>query len=687
MDALIVKLPDSTIQKIAAGEVITRPVNVVKELLENSIDAGATNIRITLEQGGLKLIEIVDNGHGIARSNAQLLCQRYATSKINTADDLTRISTFGFRGEALASISEMAEIEVKSFNMMTDKLGWQAHYKHGVPTGPIVEKYLQLPGTQIKVHDLFSNAMPRKNAMAASFMDEKKSITDLIMRFAIHHREKITLSLRDGSSNTANDLVCSIAPTFIGPCIGSFYGMEMENNLIDFSIKSNLTEIPLGEDEPPKADIYVAFSYKKSTTNVHQSTLILFVNNRLVECDELRREIAALVFEQLSMKHFISVFYIALSVPPQDVDVNTHPAKATVTLSYQQDIIALILKEIRNKFQENLATQVVQTKVSSQKTIGELIKNSSNNQTISQRAPLTQTNEQRLRNLAPGCFSQPTIPTPTKRPYDLVHTDSLQMNLSQLRLPPSRVRRDLKLRSIHELRDQVALEKSTDNIKTIKNSVFVGLFDHDRALIQHDTKLYAINLKAYLKEQLYQFYLFDFGNFPPIEILPPGNKILFMIETYLKDIQKHEPTVFNSLTFQTPESVISKLLSHSGMLQDYLSLEFTRNEVFTIPCIIPDHVPNLTFLGRFFVDLANKVDYSEERECFHKMGRVVADFYSEPPANLTNMKVHKKYHELVNTRLYEAIKRYLLIPDWLFTKENICQITDTKDLYKVFERC
>ena len=274
---IITKLPDSTIQMIAAGEVITRPTNVVKELLENSIDAGATNIRVNIEQGGLKLIEIVDNGYGISRSNAELLCQRYTTSKLRSANDLTKLSTFGFRGEALSSISEVAKVEVRSFNLNTDKVGWHGIYRHGKLMMPPVDKYLQLPGTQIRVTELFSSTQSRRNSLICSFIDEKKNITDLITRFAIHHRNKITLSLNDKATS---DLVCSIAPIAMAPCIGNFYGSDMEANLFELDIKN---------DDSYTVDIHIAFTYKKSSGNLHQSTMILFVNDLLVECDELKK--------------------------------------------------------------------------------------------------------------------------------------------------------------------------------------------------------------------------------------------------------------------------------------------------------------------------------------------------------------------------------------------------------------
>lgn len=155
----------------------------------------------------------------------------------------------------------------------------------------------------------------------------------------------------------------------------------------------------------------------------------------------------------------------------------------------------------------------------------------------------------------------------------------------------------------------------------------------------------------------------------------------------MEDLAKHEKSCYDKLQYNTSETVIKKLLDHSAMFEDYLGLKITETEILTIPCIMPDEIPNLVFLGRFLVDLVNKVNYSEERECLRQIGRVIANFYSEPPANLKNMGEHRKYHDVVETKLYVAIKNYLLIPEWLFNKENICQISDTKDLYKVFERC
>lgn len=676
---IINRLPDATIQQIAAGEVITRPANAVKELVENSIDAGAHNIRVIIEQGGSKSIEVIDNGHGIAKHNAALLCQRYATSKLRTANDLYSISTFGFRGEALSSISEVADIDVKSFNKQADNMGWHGRYKHGILIAPPEEKFVEQPGTQIKVTELFSDTQPRKNYLMSSFYDEKKAITELITKLAIHHRNKITFVLNERASS---ELVCSLAPVEMGSCIGNFYGVDME---------ANLMEIALNHDATYKTDIHMAFTYKKSSgSTLHQNTMILFVNDRLVDCDELKREVGALILEFFGNKQYVSLIYIALTVPSCDVDVNTHPAKATVTLHYQQEIIGLILRTLRVKFSEELSSSVVPSK-GIQKTISELIQHSSSTQP---QAPISslRVNEQRLKQLAPNCLTQNASTTTfQKRPYEQVHNDSSQPTIysQQSRIPPSRNRRDLRLHSISSLRDKIFSEKTSDpaSIQVIKGSVFVGIFDHNRALIQHETKLYAINLKSFVKEYVYQNYIVDFGNFPPIEILPPGNKIHFMIDTHLKHLRNHEPSAIDKLTFKTADAIIDELMTHTTMFEDYLTLKITFREVNTIPAIILEHVPNLVYLGEFLVRLANDVDYKCERDCFQQIGRILADFYSQPPANMKDMRVHKRYHQFVEVRLYESIRRFLILPDWLLTMENICQISDTKDLYKVFERC
>lgn len=788
--ATIHKLPESTIRMIAAGEVITKPVNVVKELLENSLDAGATNVRVTIEQGGLSFIEIVDNGSGIARSDAELLCQRYATSKLNTADDLARVTSFGFRGEALASISEVAEVEVKSFNPTSDCMGWQAQYQSGQMLDQIQDKYIRV-GTQIIVKNLFSKIDRRKKALEIASKDEKKAILDLMMRYAIHHRDKVTMILTDSKPP---DLLCVMSPVELGPCLGSLFGIEIENNLIYFEFENK---------NQYEAQGTVAFSYK--TNSVYNGSIFfLFINDRLVECQDLKQEVDGLIQQYLNRKENTPFTYITLKVPQDEIDVNTHPAKATVTLQNQTEIIALIITSFREKLSDNLENKSIKLNNSKAK----LFTTQSFNNSQKLGGSDSELGTPRLKLLAPGSLSQPEphqsqkSVLPSLRPFEIVHTDSKQTRLNQFfddkklksksnreiirpwpgidnlnydevkklktnndetvdnasrvdleaekvnrielveinsdtscpatviigdsasdtvgtcaenlniqndvnfsedsnsqkqqeeimedieRRKPQRERRELKLFSLKLLREKVLKRRSPGFSKFIKNTEFVGIFDHKHGLIQHETGLYALNLKALFEEQCYQFYLFDLGNFPPIQILPPGNKIQFFVQTYLDDIQKHERKLYDSLEFNTPDLVVGKLLKHSAMLEDYLSITMTEDEILTIPNIIPDEIPNLIFLGEFLVKLANKVDFRDEYRSIKRIGKIIADFYSAPPANLKDFEVHKRYHDFMENKMWPAIKAYLIVPK-KFEEPSlyIVKITDTKDLYKVFERC
>lgn len=160
---MIRKLPEEVIIKIAAGEVIERPVNGLKELMENSIDAGATAISMSVSDGGLSRLEIADNGKGIHPDDYPLLCERFATSKLSTYQDLDRIGSFGFRGEALASLSYVGNVEVIS-RIKENNLAYKAEFKDGKLIGDLSPVSRNV-GTTIKVSNLFLNLTVRRKSL------------------------------------------------------------------------------------------------------------------------------------------------------------------------------------------------------------------------------------------------------------------------------------------------------------------------------------------------------------------------------------------------------------------------------------------------------------------------------------------------------------------------------------------
>lgn len=179
-DNIIRKLDETVVNRIAAGEVIQRPANALKELLENSLDAGATSISVLAGHGGLRLLQITDNGSGIRSQDLKIVCERFTTSKLREFNDLTSIQTFGFRGEALASVSHVAKLTILT-KTKDSPCGYKSSYCDGKPVEAKPKPCAANQGTQITVEDLFYN-VPTRLRVLKSPSDEFNRISDVITK-------------------------------------------------------------------------------------------------------------------------------------------------------------------------------------------------------------------------------------------------------------------------------------------------------------------------------------------------------------------------------------------------------------------------------------------------------------------------------------------------------------------------
>ena len=341
-------LSDSVANKIAAGEVVERPASVVKELLENSLDAGATRIRIEVEGGGRKLIAISDNGCGMGQDDAMLAFERHATSKIHDADDLLNIATLGFRGEALPSIAS-----VSRFTLETRQQDDQAGTRIEIAGGKLlkVEETGVPPGTAITVRDLFFNTPARKKFLRSE-STELSQIASLVTHYALAHPDKHF----ELHSATHNMLTASPVKTH-AERLYQIFGRETLDQLIPAAAETDLERA--GIPEPPpwrRAEDYEqpvagkarlhGFVSKPELQKLNRNSIFVFVNQRLVR-DRLVQHALTDAYRNIIPPTVFPVVLLFIELPPTEVDANVHPAKTEVRFRQQTFIHDFVRDSVR----------------------------------------------------------------------------------------------------------------------------------------------------------------------------------------------------------------------------------------------------------------------------------------------------------------------------------------------------
>ncbi len=323
----IQQLSASVINKIAAGEVIERPASVVKELLENSVDAGATQIEVSLENGGLELIRIADNGSGIPEDQLMLAVTSHATSKIENANDLFNVGTFGFRGEALASITEVSQSTIRSRTPDSD-CGFELVVNGGnhepiAPCGCPV-------GTTIEVRQLFYNTPVRQKFLKTA-QTERGHIAEAFTRVALANPNVQMTLLNNGK------VLHQLAATESwSERIKAFFGPEIGDNLIPIS----------NEDDAVSVSGFVVDPAVSRSNNRMQ---YLFLNERYIRDRSLQHALSE-AYRGLLMVGRYPICFLRMQMPFEMVDVNVHPAKLEVRFQNGGSVYRQLLGTLRNKF-------------------------------------------------------------------------------------------------------------------------------------------------------------------------------------------------------------------------------------------------------------------------------------------------------------------------------------------------
>lgn len=326
----IKELQTSLANKIAAGEVVERPSSVVKELLENAIDADATEINIEVEQSGISSIRVVDNGSGIEQDDLALVFHRHATSKLDADDDLFHIRTLGFRGEALASISSVAKVTLKTCT--DNENGHEVYAENGVIINQKPAKAKK--GTDILVESLFYNT-PARLKYIKSLYTELGKITDIVNRMAMSH-PNIRISLvSDGKT-----LISTNGSRRTNEVMAEIYGMKVAKDLVHIS--GNTSDYHLE-----------GFVAKPEHSRSNRHYISIFINGRYIKNFVLNKAIQEGYHTLLTIGRF-PICYINIQMDPILVDVNVHPTKLEVRLSKEEQLYELIVNKIREAFKDRI---------------------------------------------------------------------------------------------------------------------------------------------------------------------------------------------------------------------------------------------------------------------------------------------------------------------------------------------
>ncbi|KAL0860969.1 hypothetical protein ABMA27_009500 [Loxostege sticticalis] len=742
---IIRKLSEEVVNRIAAGEIVQRPANALKELIENSLDAKSTNIIITVKAGGLKYLQIQDNGTGIRFEDLDIVCERFTTSKLQQYEDLREISTYGFRGEALASISHIAHLTILT-KTASGKCAYKASYENGKLKGP-KKACAGNNGTQITVEDLFYNVIARKKALRSP-SEEYSHIMEVVGGYAIHNSH-VGFTLKKFGENT--DMKTPIKSSVVDN-VRIIYGNAIARELMEIKLEDPMLKLQLHG-----YITNVNYSHKKGT-------MLLFINHRLVDSQAIRKGVES-VYSTYLPKNAHSFVYLSLELDPRNVDVNVHPTKHEVQFLYEEQIIEKIKSCIESKLLSCNSTRVMytQARLPGATAVEEIVKKTTegakvyaNNmvrvdpdvQKINKFFPTVAKELENKRELVPSETDTNndtvrSVVNDKNEDEDIFEEDALTEEITDknnglipnivideadeevlessvvnepseaIKHMPDRwkgytaadqanatyidpkesfktrtfkyERIETKLTSVKQLRLDVENKCNSNLREILANLIFIACIDCHKSLIQHSTKLYLCDTTRLSEELFYETMLYDFQNFGLIKMSNP----LPLEELFVLGLSSQETEWDPDLgdMREMARQMTELLLSKRAMLYEYFSLEINEEgELLALPLLLDGHTPFMGALPTYLVRLVTEVNWDSEKECFDSFSRQTAAFYSQPNPD-PNLEAQKSEYWKQEHVIFPAIRRNFLPPASFVNNGAILQIANLNDLYKVFERC
>ncbi|KAM8858487.1 DNA mismatch repair protein Mlh1 [Spinachia spinachia] len=717
MAGVIRRLDETVVNRIAAGEVIQRPANAVKEMIENCLDAKSTNIQVTVKDGGLKLLQIQDNGTGIRREDMDIVCERFTTSKLQTFEDLSAIATYGFRGEALASVSHVAHVTITT-KTADAKCAHRASYGDGKLKGP-PKPCAGNQGTQILVEDLFYNVATRRKALKSP-SDEYSRIVEVVSRYAIHNSGK-SFSVKKQGETVAD--VRTLPNASVVDNIRAVFGNAVSRELIQVGC------------EDPKLAYKMKGYISNANYSVKKCILVLFINHRLVESSALKKAIET-VYAAYLPKNSHPFLYLSLEIAPQNVDVNVHPTKHEVHFLHEDSVIESVQKHVESKLLGSNSSRTYFTQTLLPVSGGSEVKSSSGGEpgerVYAHQMVRTDCRAQKLDAFLRPKETAPRDPDaagPSGAEVDAVdavdavdevddadmlaavaeqeaegpkgnHGDAERKRPRKEQQPEEGVHEDLtaastpkrrviKLTSIKELRAEVTENTHKGLQEMLQNHSFVGCVDPQWTLIQHHTKLYLLNTTRLSQELFYQILIYDFGNFGVLRLSTPAP--LYDLAMLALDSEESGWTEEDGPKEGLAQYIVDFLKKKTEMLQDYFSMEIDPDGNLTgLPLLLDTYTPIMEGLPMLILRMATEVNWDNEKDCFRDLSKECSMFYSIRKRYILEAEQDAEgnsWRWKVEHVIFKAL-RSLLSPPKSFSEDGtVLQIANLPDLYKVFERC
>lgn len=344
MTDVIKLLPDHVANQIAAGEVVQRPASVVKELLENAIDAGATQITLVIKDAGKTLIQVIDDGIGMTSTDARLCLERHATSKITKAEDLFNLLTKGFRGEALASIAAIAHLEVQT-RTEEDQVGTIIQVEGSEVKSQ--ESIVTAKGTIIRVKNLFYNIPARRNFLKSDAV-ERRHIIDEFQRVALAHSD-VAFTLLDKETT-----LFSLPKSTLRQRIINVFGNKLKERLVPVAEETAIVQVS-------------GFIQKPEFARKSRNEQFFFVNNRYIRSSYLHHAVVA-AFEGLLKPDTQPGYFLFLNIDPKSIDINIHPTKTEIKFDDEHAIYTLLRATIKHSLGQFSITPALDFSLDSEMT-------------------------------------------------------------------------------------------------------------------------------------------------------------------------------------------------------------------------------------------------------------------------------------------------------------------------------